>query len=375
MRTFQAKIGPPRIISGLAALIYVAISLVYKVLTAKQFVIWAYLDEFFALTFGVITLSQEFIAAFFRGRFIIVEMNDVGLFDRRIMREPLRWEAVEWIEPHPGGFPDRFRVKADVRLTPFGALRNRLLRLIRRIPEGEIVITFGGLNKAASQAAAWLADHQPRLMPEAWKIAPVHHYGAVPVVHSRMCLQAFVYRRAWLSYLLGGVVLLAALAALFPALVIPMLGNIATPPDYELMALIGGMAVLVLIGAGLLIATYLRLSKARDGVIILSQTGLSDVRISSQFIPWNHIDHLTFEWANNGRLVNEGVAIEVQLHEGIQLKPPEGLIFWLPHMLRRFTTPELFILRHSGTTTSVSEIIDCIERHKLPVAIREIARN
>ena len=375
MPPFQAKIGPPRIVSGLAALAYVVFSLGYKVLTAKQFVIWAYLDEFLALTFGVMTLSREFISAFFRGRYIIVEMNDVGLFDRRIMRQPLRWDAIEWIEPHPGGFPDRLRVRADARLTPFGAVRNRLLRLIRRIPEGEIVVTFGGLSKAASQAAAWLADHQPQFMPEAWKIAPVHHYGAVPVVHSRMCLQAFVYRRAWVSYLVGGVVLLAVFAALLPTVVILLRGDSTLPADPAPLALIGAIVALALMGAVMLIATYLRLSKARDGVIILSQTGLSDVRISSQFIPWNHIDHLTFEWANNGRLVHEGVAIEVQLQDGIQLKPPEGLVFWLPHLLRRYTTPELFTLQHGGTTTSVSEIIESIERHKLPVAMREIARN
>jgi hypothetical protein len=119
----------------------------------------------------------------------------------------------------------------------------------------------------------------------------------------------------------------------------------------------------------------MRLSNARDGVIILSQTGLTDIRISSQFIPWHHIDHVTFHWLNNGRLVNEAVAVEVQLQEGIKLKAPEGLAFKLVHLIRTVTMPEIFTLQHSGTTTSVSEIIDHIERHKLPVAVREVARN
>jgi hypothetical protein len=190
-----------------------------------------------------------------------------------------------------------------------------------------------------------------------------------------MCLQAHVFRRTWLSYLLGGVILLAALVALLPTFLAPILVNGKVPTDFAQLAVLGTIIGAAIIGGIVALQIYMRLSNARDGVIILSQTGLTDIRISSQFIPWQHIDHVTFHWLNNGRLVNEAVAVEVQLQEGIKLKAPEGLAFKLVHLIRTVTMPEIFSLQHSGTTTSVSEIIDHIERHKLPVAVREVARN
>ncbi len=375
MSSFQAKIGPPRILAGILAIGYAVVNISIAMVTRGEFVPWRHVDEILALAFGVLNLAQELILSYFRNRILIIEMNEQGLLDRRIMYERLAWDDIEWIEPHPGGVADRLRVKAHVRLTPFGAVRNRLLQLVRQIPEGEVVITFGGLNKAAAQAAAWLADYQPRLIPDVWKIAAVRHDGEVPTEHRDICLRAHVYPRAWLSYLIGGVILLGILIALLPTFVVPSLVNERFPTDFAQLALLGTIVGAAIIGGIATLQIYLRLSSTRAGVIILSQTGLSDIRISSQFIPWNQIDHVTFHWLNNGRLVNESIAVEVQVQEGVQLKPPEGLIFKLAYYWRRATTPELFTLVHSGTTTSVSEIIDHIERHKLPVAVREIARN
>lgn len=375
MNSFQAKIGPPRIFLGIIAIGYALINIAFVMLTRGEFEPLRHLDEVLALAFGVLNLIHELILSIFRNRFIVVEMNEQGLFDRRIMSERLAWEDIEWVDPHPGGVPDRLRVKAQVRLTPFGAVRNRLLRLIRYLPPGEVIVTFGGLNKAAAQAAAWLADHQPRLIPDAWKIATVQHAGAIPTEHRDICLRAFVYPRAWLGYLVSGVIVVAVLFALVPKLVATSMVNGKVSEDLAQLALISLIAAAAIIGGIVLILTYVRLSSARDGVIILSQTGLTDIRISSQFIPWNHIDHVTFHWLNNGRLVNESIAVEVKLQEGIKLKPPEGGVFWLAHLFRQIAKPELFDVRHAGTTTSVSEIIDHIERHKLPVALSEIARN
>lgn len=375
MNSFQAKIGPPRILLGVLAIGYAVFNIASAFAIRGEFVPWRHVDELLAMAFGLFNLAHEIILSYFRDRIIIVEMNEQGLLDRRIMNERLAWDEIEWIEPHPGGVADRLRVKAHVRLTPFGAWRNRLLRLVRHIPEGEIVITFGGLNKAAAQAAAWLAEHQPRLTPDVWRIATVQHEGEVAVRHRDICLQAYIYPRAWLSYLLGGVILLAGLVALLPTFVAPILVNAKIPTDFAQLALLGTIVGAAIIGGIVAVQIYTRLSSARDGVIILSQTGLTDIRISSQFIPWHHIDHVTFHWLNHGRLVNEAVAVEVQLQEGIKLKPPEGLVFKLAHLIRTVTMPEIFNLQHSGTTTSVSEIIDHIERHKLPVAVREVARN
>lgn len=375
MNLFQAKIGPPRILLGVLAMGYALVNIGFVMLTRGEFEPSRHVDEILALVFGLFNLIQELILSIFRNRFVVVEMNEQGLFDRRIMYERLAWEDIEWIDPHPGGVPDRLRVKAQMRLTPFGAVRNRLLCLIRHIPQDEVVVTFGGLNKAAAQAAAWLAEHQPRLTPDVWKIATVQHEGQVPTEHRDMCLQAHVYRRTWLSYLLGGVIILAALVALLPTFLAPILVNGKVPTDFAQLAVLGTIVSVAVIGGIVALQIYTRLSSARDGVIILSQTGLTDIRISSQFIPWHHIDHVTFHWLNNGRLVNEAVAVEVQLQEGIKLKAPEGLVFKLIHLIRTVTMPEIFNLQHSGTTTSVSEIIDHIERHKLPVAVREVARN
>lgn len=375
MNPFQAKIGPPRIFLGVLAMGYALVNIGFVMLTRGEFEPSRHVDEILALVFGLFNLIQELILSIFRNRFVVVEMNEQGLFDRRIMYERLAWEDIEWIDPHPGGVPDRLRVKAQMRLTPFGAVRNRLLCLIRHIPQDEVVVTFGGLNKAAAQAAAWLAEHQPRLTPDVWKIATVQHEGQVPTEHRDMCLQAHVYRRTWLSYLLGGVIILAALVALLPTFLAPILVNGKVPTDFAQLAVLGTIVSVAVIGGIVALQIYTRLSSARDGVIILSQTGLTDIRISSQFIPWHHIDHVTFHWLNNGRLVNEAVAVEVQLQEGIKLKAPEGLVFKLIHLIRTVTMPEIFNLQHSGTTTSVSEIIDHIERHKLPVAVREVARN
>lgn len=375
MSSFQAKIGPPRIFLGVLAIGYALVNIAFVMLTRGEFEPSRHVDEILALVFGLLNLIQELILSTFRNRFVVVEMNEQGLFDRRIMYERLAWEDIEWIEPHPGGVPDRLRVKAQVRLTPFGAVRNRLLCLIRHIPQGEVVVTFGGLNKATAQAAAWLADYQPRLIPDVWKIATVQHAGAIPTEHRDICLRAFVYPRAWLGYLAGGVVVIAALFALAPTLVATSMVNGRVPEDLAQFALIGLIAAGTIIGGIVSVLTYVRLSSDRNGVVILSQTGLTDIRISSQFIPWNHIDHVTFHWLNHGRLVNEAIAVEVKLQEGITLKPPEGSVFWLAHVFRRIAEPELFTLQHAGTTTSVSEIIDHIERHKLPVAVSEIARN
>lgn len=375
MSTFQAKIGPPRILAGILAIGYAVVNISIAMVTRGEFVPWRHVDEILALAFGVLNLAQELILSYFRNRILIIEMNEQGLLDRRIMYERLAWDDIEWIEPHPGGVADRLRVKAHVRLTPFGAVRNRLLRLVRQIPEGEVVITFGGLNKAAAQAAAWLADYQPRLIPDVWKIEKVRHEGEVAVSHREICLQAYVYPRAWLSYLITGVVVSAVAVAFTSPFLSPMLTNGAFSTDLTQWALFGTTLAMIVGSAAVAFGIYARLSRAAEGVMVLSQTGLSDIRISSQFIPWNQIDHVTFHWLNNGRLVNESIAVEVQVQEGVQLKPPEGLIFKLAYYWRRATTPELFTLVHSGTTTSVSEIIDHIERHKLPVAVREIARN
>ena len=372
---FQAKIGPPRIFLGVMAIGYALVNIGFEMLTRGEFEPLRHVDEILALAFGVLNLIQELNLSIFRNRFVVVEMNEQGLFDRRIMYERLAWEDIEWIEPHPGGVPDRLRVKAQVRLTPFGAVRNRLLCLIRHIPQDEVVVTFGGLNKATAQAAAWLADHQPRLIPDVWKITTVQYTGAIPTEHRDICLRAFVYPRAWLGYLASGVVVVALLFALVPTLVVPSMAKGKVPEDLAQFALIGLIAAAAIIGGIFSVLTYVRLSSDRNGVIILSQTGLTDIRISSQFIPWNHIDHVTFHWLNNGRLVNEAIAVQVKLQEGIKLKPPEGGVFWLAHRFRQIAHPELFDVRHAGTTTSVSEIIDHIERHNLPVALREIARN
>lgn len=375
VNSFQAKIGPPRILIGVLAIGYAVVNIALAMATRGEFVPWRHVDELLALAFGAFNLIQEIILSLFRNRIIIVEMNEQGFLDRRIMNERLAWNEIEWIEPHPGGVADRLRVKAHVLLTPFGAMRNRLLRLVRQIPEGEIVVTFGGLSKAAAQAAAWLAEHQPRLTPDVWKIEKVRHEGEVAVRHRDICLQAYVYPRAWLSYLITGVVVAAVAVALAPPFLSPMLTNGSFSTDLTQWALFGVTLALMVGGAAVAFGIYARLSRAPEGVMVLSQTGLTDIRISSQFIPWNNIDHVTFHWLNNGRLVNEGVAVEVQLQEGVRLTPPEGGVFQLVHLIRTVTMPEIFTLQHSGTTTSVSEIIDHIERHKLPVAVREVARN
>jgi hypothetical protein len=324
--------------------------------------------------FGVFNIAQELVKGYFRNRFTIVEMDEEGLFDRRIVKRKILWEDIEWIDPHPAGLPDRLRIASKADLTTFGKIRNFLIRTIRRLPRGEVVITFGGLNKAGAQAAAWLAQNKPGFVPDVWKPNSHQVDPKAAVAHGPPLITASVFAREWVGTFAMMVLLVALLAALLPAILSSNPFLRAFSESSKLLVSIGFMVsaiVVYTIATGLLFGYYKRFD---DQLIVISDAGVSDVRISDQFIGWQDVECVIFEYRDMGRLINELVPVIIQLREGFVLNPPKPILFRAIDIIRRVTTPELVTLRHQGTTTSVSEIIETIQRHELPVAIREIAR-
>jgi hypothetical protein len=371
---FIAKIGPPRVLLGLFALLFAVFGIASSILRRGSFEWWWNIEELFALTFAVLNIGQEFGKGFFRNRFTIVEMDEEGLFDRRIMKRKVLWDDIEWIDPHPAGLPDRLRLVGKVELTGFGKLRNLLIRLVRRLPSGEVLITFGGLNKAGAQAAAWLADNKPGFVSDVWKPKPRPSAPEAARAHEAPLITASAFLREWMGSFVIGLLLVALLAGLLPAMLAdnPYLRGLSDSWKLSTSLLIMLAATLVYSGVTGLLYWYHR--RYDDQLIVVSYAGISDVRISDQFIGWQDVESISFEYRNMGRLINEALPVTIQLREGLSLKPPKPILFRLMDSVRRIATPELFALSHAGTTTSVSEIIETIQRHELPVAIREIAR-
>ncbi len=343
--------------------------------TTETFNVAYYTDEFFALTVAVLNFGQETIKMFFRNRLTIVEMDGGGIFDRRIMKQKLLWGDVEWIDPQPAGLPDRLRVMGKAELTAFGQLRNCLIRTIRRLPKGEIAITFGGLDKAGAQAATWLADHNLGSISPTWKsIERTSQVEANESDHNDPLISAGVYWRSWVGAYVSFTILVALLAALLPALLLSRPG-LTSVSDANLV-LVAGLIVALCIGVwtALFHLAFWLYQKQGDQLVVISRAGFSDARISSDFVPWQDVESVSFELRDSGRLINEARSVVVQLREGLMLPMPKSKLFWVPELFRRATTPEMLSLGHQGTTTSVSEIIETIQRHNLPVSIRETAR-
>ena len=374
MKPFVALIGPPRIAVGLVALAYGTISIAFESILQGGFDVGRSGAEILSLGFAFLSLGQEGLKAYLRPRFTIVEMDNDGLFDCRIMKHKLLWADVEWVDPHPGGVPDRLRVMGNVELTTFGDLRNFLIRTIRTLPKGETIITFSGLSKAGAQAIAWIADTKTGLVPDVWKSAHKETDVEVATQHSAPLISASVYWREWVGGYVSGIVLLGLVAALSPALV-------QTLPVFESFSGLSAMAMAIaalaltiaLWTAGFGFAFWLY-NRCGDSLIVISEAGFSDTRVSAQFVSWSDVESVTFEYRNMGRLINETIPVSIQFREGLVLEKPASKLFWPREFFRRATTGELVTLQHRGTTTSVSEIIETIQRHNIPVALREIAR-
>jgi hypothetical protein len=374
MTPFIAKIGPPRVLVGVLALGFAVVSTAFDVALRGSFEWSRYIEELFALVFGALNIGQEVVKGHLRDRFTIVEMNEEGLFDRRIMKQKLLWEDIEWIDPHPAGLPDRLRLVGKVELTAFGKVRNFLIKTIRRLPRGEVAITFGGLNKAGAQAAAWLAENKPGFVSDVWRADVQAHNPEVAIAHRVPFISASVFAREWVGSFAMGVSLVALLAALSPALLSSNPFLRAFSESAKLMVSIGAMVIAILVYSGATGLLFWYYKRFDDQLIVISETGFSDVRVSDQFIGWHDIECVIFEYRDMGRLINEIRPVIIQLREGLVVAPPKPKLFRLIDLVRRTATPELMTLRHQGTTTSVSEIIETIQRHELPVAIREIAR-
>jgi hypothetical protein len=374
MKPFIAKIGPPRVLLGVLALAYAVLSTAFDV-TLRGNIEWErYIEEMLAFVVGVFNIGQEVVKGYFRNRFTIVEMDKDGLFDRRIMKQRLAWEDIEWIDPHPGGLPDRLRLVGKAELTTFGKLRNFLIRTIRQLPRGEIAITFGGLNKAGAQAANWLAENKPGFVPDVWKTDPRAYNPQTAIAHGVPFIRASVFAREWVGAFAIGILIVALLAALLPAILStnPFLHGFSESSKLMASIVLMLLAILVFSGAtGLLFWYHKRFD---EQLIVISETGISDVRVSTQFISWQNVESVIFEYRDMGRLINEARPVIIQVREGFALTPPKPRLFRAIDLMRRLSTPELITLRHQGTTTSVSEIIETIQRHELPVAIREVAR-
>jgi hypothetical protein len=374
LKPFVAMIGPPRLVLGLFALAFGVFGIATDTAARGSFDWTRNIKELIALAFSCLNIGEEVIKSFLRRRFSIVEMDSEGIFDRRIMRHKLSWEDIEWVDPQPAGLPDRLRVKADTQLTAFGRVRNLLIRVIRRIPKGEIVITFGGLNKAASQATTWIADNKSGFVPDVWKSVERSVEVDSPTEHDAVLIGAGLDPREWVGWIVGGVLLVALLAGVLPALFM----TLERPESYiNLPIWAVFVASFVLVGSfwfGAFAIIYRIHKQLGNNLIVISRAGFSDPRISSQFIGWQDVESVSFEYRDAGRLINEAAPISVQFREGLKLMPPASKFFWPFEMMRRIMTPELRVLSHYGTATSVSEIIETLQRHDVPVAIREIAR-
>lgn len=367
MKPFIAIIGPPRIVAGLLALGFGVVNIAFDTLLQGKFDASRHLEAYVAFVFGIFNLGQEGIKAYLRSRFTIVEMDNEGIFDRRIMEAKLGWQDIEWIDPHPAGLPDRLRVMGKVELTRFGKLRNFLIRTVRRIPRGETLITFSGLNKAGAQATSWLADNKPGFVPDIWKSVPRAADLRHETQHRELLISAAVFWREWIGMIISGVMLVGLVGAISPAI-------ISTIPIFEKVS---GLPALVLTSAlwlGLVGTAFCINKREGETLIMISQSGISDARVSGQFIDWSQVESVSFAYRDMGRLIDEILPVTIQLREGTRLAMPNSKFFWPLEWLRRASTPELITLRHMGTTTSVSEIIETLQREEVPVAIREIAR-
>jgi hypothetical protein len=374
VKPFVAKIGPPRLLLGLAALVFGVFGIATDTWVQGSFDWTRNIKELIALIFSCCNIGEEMLKFYLRHRFPIIVMDAVGIFDRRIMKQALKWEDIEWVDPQPGGLPDRLRVKSATNLTAFGRLRNRLIRLVRRIPDGEVVITFGGLNKAASQATTWIADNIAGLVPNVWKSAIAIKDTIAPTDHDEVLISARVDNRKWVGWLMGFIPLVGLFAGLLPAVLMTVdePQKIINLPIWAVF--IAGFAVLSVFMFGLLGAAYWAHALMGDKIIVISKAGFSDARISSQFISWGNVESASFQYRDMGRLVNEGAPIGIQFREGIKLASPAHTLFWPFEMMRRILTPELRVLSHFGTTTTVSEIVEILQRNNVSVAIREVAR-
>jgi hypothetical protein len=374
VKPFIAVIGPPRIVAGLLALGFGVVNIAFDTLLQGKFDASRHGEAYLAFVFGIFNLGQEGIKAYLRSRFTIVEMDEEGIFDRRIMKAKLGWQDIDWIDPHPAGLPDRLRVMGKVELTAFGKLRNFLIRIIRRVPRGETLITFGGLNKAGAQATSWIADNKSGFVPDIWKSVPKATGLKHETQHRELLISAAVFWREWIGTIIGGVMLVGLVGAISPAIMrtIPIFEKVSRLP--ALVLVVGALVLTSAVWLGLVGTAFWIHKREGDTLIMISQAGISDARVSGQFIDWSQVESVTFAYRDMGRLIDEILPVTVQLREGTRLTMPNSKFFWPLEWLRRATTPELITLRHSGTTTSVSEIIETIQREEVPVAIREIAR-
>jgi hypothetical protein len=378
---FIARIGPARILAGAAALAYGAFSMGIESLLNGGFKLENSGTEILALIFAVSNLGQEAIKSALRAKYPIVVMDEDGIFDFRIMKTKVLWSEIEWIDPQPAGLPDRLRVMGRVQLTSYGKLRNFLIRTIRRLPRGEVAVTFGGLDKAGAQATTWIADHRPGLVSDVWKSKEQTPQPRESQGFGETYISASIFPREWLgNYLqiLFAVFMVSVAAAWFPN----VLANIEElGPIRAILEKVAGLPMFIgtfVLGAaitGLFVGIqFLICQKLGDGLVRITDTGFSNTRLSSQFVPWHDVESLVFHYKNDGRLIEEAIPIAIHLREGLKLAWPDPLYFRVLEFFRRLATPEIVVLGHWGTTTSVSEIVETIQRHDLPVALREVAR-
>lgn len=392
-QTLSFRFGPPRFFFALAAL-GGGIVTNFDELLKMELSFVALLETLGVwLAIGFINLTWEAIRWHLRLKVAWVRFDKDGLFDRLRLKAPIPWDEIDWIEPHPGNYPDRLRVglKAGTqsRLTAWGGFISFVKAKISSHDSAEVAIDFAGLDPSCKRAASWLAAYQPALIDPVWdhgshKPAPaVGSSGAAEATApasavSTILLEASTYHwevrlDLWLSRV---IVALAVIGLPIGLVAIGHLFGTDARDDF-LEGLFDGhsgwiAAVVFVFG----LAPFLRLLithhvQDRMGDYITIETGgLRDVRISADFIPWLDIEHISL--TNSGvRNHVGGLGLSVQLRDGVRLSPPEPLYFKLLHVWRSLTTPETFVLSTHFTTTSPSEIVTLIERHELPVALRE----
>lgn len=398
---FVARIGPPRIVLAAVLLAYGGLGLAGKLVFDDPGHWAGLIDEYFALGLGLMRLAEEGAKAWLRHRWPIVRLDITGVFDRRTMVQPVPWADIEWVEPQPAGVPDRLRLQGKVRpdgsnaalaaLTGFGRWRNLALRLLRRIPAGEVVVTFGGLDKAAQQAAAWIADHKPGLTPSVWATqpAPLRAVTAPSPAVTGPLISAGVYRPSMIADVASGAVaavglfLLAFWSTGLPDANVAAWIKDAAPvlePFADMLAKLAISALAVLLAGCAILGTlwqtanWLAWRAEGDRMIVVDHSGMRVAKISDDHIAWADIEHLSYELVGVSRLISPIRFVSVQLRDGVRIASPRQLWFAALDWPRRLIQPETFPVNHVHSGTSPSEIIETIQRHELPVALREVAR-
>jgi hypothetical protein len=391
--TLRFRFGPPRFFFALAALgggivanfddlLKMELSFVNLVETLG---VW--------LAIGLINLTWEAIRWYLRVKVAWVRFDQDGLFDRLRLKTPIPWDEIDWIEPHPGNYPDRLRVGlkagAKSRLTAWGAFISFVKAKVSSHDSAEVAIDFAGLDPSCKQAASWLAAYQPALIDPVWdhgshRPAPAIEASeaaeatAPASAASTILLEASTYHwsvrlELWLSKI---IVALAVIGLPVGLVAIGHFLGVDARDDF-LESLFDGhsgwIAAVIFIFGLVPVVRVLIMHHVQDQMgdyITIETAGLRDARISADLIAWHEIEHISL--SNSGvRNHVGGLGLSVQLRDGVRLSPPAPLYFKLLHVWRSYTTPETFELSTVGTTTSPSEIVTLIERHELPVALRE----